>query len=187
MDLRPFYFDALDNTNRIVKGVDSAHLGDATPCEGWDVRALLNHVVGGLWMFAGALGGEDMTGRTSDRDLLGDDPAGAFDAARAAALDAWNADGALDRTVTITAGQMPSTVALRVALMEAVVHGWDLAKATGQDHGINPMVAAAMLDGMRKAVTDDQRGPGKFFDPEVKVPEDAPIEEQLVAFLGRTP
>ncbi len=187
MDLRPFYFDALENNSRIFSGVHESHLAAQTPCADWDASRLMNHMVGGIWMFVRALGGEKMDSVTEAPDLIGNDPAGAFEAAKAAAAQAWNEDDALDRTVVITAGEMPAAVALRVALMEAVVHGWDLAKATGQEHGINPMVGAAMLDGLRKAITSEQRGPGKFFEAEVKVSEEAPIEEQLVAFLGRQP
>ncbi len=110
-----------------------------------------------------------------------------FEAARTAAAEAWGADGVLESTVKLHLGAMPATLALRIALMEAVVHAWDLAKATDQKHGIDPMVAAAMLSGLRQTITDDQRGPGKLFEPEVAVAEDAPVEEQLVAFLGREP
>lgn len=187
MDLRPFYFNALENMGRIFAGARASQLDGATPCEGWNTRDLMNHIVGGTVMFAHALDGEDMTGRTVTGDIVGDDPASVFEGARKTAIDAWNAEGALERTTKIIVGEMPATIALRVALMEAVVHGWDLAKATDQPHGIEPMIAMAMLDGLRKTITPEQRGPGKFFEEEVAVPADAPIEEQLVAFLGRKP
>jgi uncharacterized protein (TIGR03086 family) len=188
MDLRPFYFNALENLGRMFESIGPSQYAEPTPCVEWDTRGLMNHILGGMWMFVRALGGEKMDG-SSDRgvDLVANDGAAAFKAAQAASVEAWSEEDALERTVVITAGEMPSTVALRIALMESVVHGWDLAKATGGDHGINPMVAAAMLDGLRKTITDDQRGPGKYFGTEVKVSEDAPIEEQLVAFLGREP
>lgn len=186
MDLRPIYYSALENTGRIVSGVDPSQYSAPTPCHDWDTRELVNHVVGGVIGFARSLEGEKIDPNIEMPDLIGDDPGAAFEAAKKAAVEAWSAEDALERTVYM-GNEMPATHSIRVALMEAVVHGWDIAKATGQETGTDPMIAAAMLDGLRKAITPDQRGEGNIFGPEVNVPEDAPIEAQLVAFLGRQP
>jgi uncharacterized protein (TIGR03086 family) len=186
MDLRPFYLDALDNVQRVIGGIEPADFALPTPCADWDVRRLVGHVTGGVWRFAKAAAGEDVSAPVETVDA-GPDPVSEFEAARSAAAESWGADGVLERTMKLHIGTMPATLALRIALMEAVVHAWDLAKATGQKHGIDPMVAAAMLSGLRQAITDDQRGPGKPFEPQVTIAEDAPMEEQLVAFLGRRP
>jgi uncharacterized protein (TIGR03086 family) len=189
MDLRPFYFGALDNLDRLFEGAQTKDRSVQTPCEDWTLGQLMNHIVGGVHMFARALAGETFsTGAVQNPpDLIGDDPAGAFAQAHKLAVEAWSDDAALERTVSIVAGSVPAPMALRIALTEAIVHGWDLAKATDQDHGMNPMVSAAMLDGLRKTITDDMRGPGRYFQAEVHVGADAPVEEQLVAFLGRQP
>lgn len=185
MDLRPFYFVALDNLGRLFAGTQASQLSATTPCDAWNVRALMEHIVGGTDMYARALGGEAFSAMPSGPEVLGEDPTSSLEAARKTAVDTWNDDGVLERTVVIPAGEMPGSLALRIALVEAVVHGWDLAKATGQEHGIEPMVAAAMLDGLRRSVTPELRG--TVFEEEVTVSDDAPVEEQLVAFLGRTP
>lgn len=186
MDLRPIYFAALENTGRIVSGVDPSRYSAPTPCHDWNTRELVNHVVGGVWGFARSLEGEKIDPNADVPDLIGEDPGAAFRAAQKSAVEAWSAEDALERTVYM-GSEMPAKQSIRIALMEAVVHGWDIAKATGQEAGTDPMTATAMLDGLRKAITPDQRGEGKIFGPEVKVPEDAPIEAQLVAFLGRNP
>ncbi|MCA1832964.1 MAG: TIGR03086 family metal-binding protein [Actinomycetota bacterium] len=186
MDLRPFYFNALENTGRIVAGVQAEQLAADTPCEGWSLRELINHLIGGVYLFERALAGEKNDPHQTPPDLAGDDPGVAFENARKLAVEGWSADGALERQVHVF-GEMPATGALRIALMEAVVHGWDVAKATGQDYGIEPMLATAMLDGLKKVYGDAPRGDDGFFAPEVEVPENASPEDKLVAFLGRRP
>jgi uncharacterized protein (TIGR03086 family) len=186
MDLRPLYFTALENTGRIVAGIKPDQLDGGTPCEGWSTRDLANHIVGGVLLFERALAGEKTDPNQKAPELIGDDPGSAFENARKLSVDAWSAPDALERTINV-GNDTPATGALRIALMEAVVHGWDLAKATGQDHGIDPMTATAMLDGLKKMLGEGPRPEGGPFAQPVSVPDDAPIQEQLVAFLGRTP
>lgn len=68
---------------------------------------------------------------------------------------------------------------------EFAVHGWDLARATGQSTDLDPEVAQRGLDFMSAALTPDRRGAA--FGPAVKLPEAAPVYDRLVAFAGRDP
>jgi uncharacterized protein (TIGR03086 family) len=111
-------------------------------------------------------------------------------AAGDAAVRAFGAPGALQRSVVLPVGQVPGEVALGLALTDAVVHGWDLAKATGQDTTIDESLATMLLAGLEQSVTADMRQPGgamPVFAPAFPVDAGRPAGERLVAFLGRQP
>jgi uncharacterized protein (TIGR03086 family) len=95
--------------------------------------------------------------------------------------------GALERENVDVGQGISGKFAFRVALAEAVVHGWDIAKATHQPYEIPEMLAEQMLDGMKKAFGDGPREPGGFFGQPVDVPDSAPAADRLIGFLGRTP
>ena len=78
---------------------------------------------------------------------------------------------------------MPGNAIVLIALVDTVVHGWDLAKATGQDAEMPPDVAEAALAFTTKAMKDRRIG---FGDP-VPVPDDASVTDRLVGWLGRNP
>lgn len=101
-------------------------LGRPTPCAEWDVRALLDHVVAGQSGLVAVLAGD--VPDWSERDRLGDDPAGAVDRALDAALDAFSGPGAVDAT----SEKLPGLRIVDFAAADAVVHGWDLATALGR-------------------------------------------------------
>ena len=82
-------------------------------------------------------------------------------------------------------GGMPGSVVIGMHLTEELVHGWDLAVATGQELPIDPAAAELALGVLRPVPEEMLRGPN--FGPEVAVPADAPSGIALVAFLGRDP
>lgn len=194
MDLAPIYLQRLGITAELVGNVKADQLADTTPCEGFDVRSLLNHLIGGVVMFAKGAKGEQMpdihtaimAGIPDFVGAAGDDAAAAFAPVVAEANEAWSIPQVAERTFTIGDG-MPGKAALRVALLEAVVHGWDIAKASNQAYEIPDMLAVPMLDGLRKGLGDGDRPAGGSFAPAVPVPEDAPAADKLIAFTGRTP
>lgn len=94
--------------------------------------------------------------------------------------------GVIERTFSIGAG-IPGAMALRIALVEAVVHGWDIARATGQAYSIPDDLAGPMLEGLRKQLGGGERAAGSPFVSEVAIPDDAPLQDRLIAFTGRTP
>jgi len=162
----------------------SGMLDRPTPCEKWDVRAVLNHLVGITWMFTLANQGE-LAGE-GEGDLIGDDPSAALAAASEANLASWRAGGAFDGDRTYPFGTFPAPAAALVNLEEVVVHTWDLARATGQDPAVDPAIAQLVFDFCRSIPLDDFRAHGAF-GPEVTVPATAPVTSRLVALLGRAP
>jgi uncharacterized protein (TIGR03086 family) len=174
---------ALATTGTLVAGVPATRWNDPTPCPGWDVRTLTNHLVGGLRIFAAQLTGTDAGGEHED-DWLVDAPAAAYADAAAAVLAAWRAPGAMDRTLEISLGPVPAPLGAVIELTEVVVHGLDLAVATGQTERVDEEQAAALHRLMLGMGFDAFRVPG-VFGPAVEVASDAPASVRLLGFLGR--
>ncbi len=178
---------AIEQGEAVVAGIrpDLAEL--PTPCPAWDVRGLVNHMVLDLRHFDERVRGEP---RSEDGDVLGEDWAESYRAAAGALLQAWRADGALDRTIEAQNGKMPARWFLGQHLLDIAVHDWDLAVATGQSAELDPDVARAALAWAKENIKPEFRGEegtGKSFGVEVPVPEDAPVYERLVGFMGRDP
>jgi uncharacterized protein (TIGR03086 family) len=134
-DIAELHAQALDATGRIVVGIPPGRWHADTPCQGWDVRALLNHVVAGnLWAAGLAAGGTiESVGGRFDGDVLGPDPAGSYAASAAAAAAAFRRPGALDAPCAVSYGPVPGSVYAGHRFLDVFIHGWDLAAATGQD------------------------------------------------------
>jgi uncharacterized protein (TIGR03086 family) len=181
---------AVTSTAEIVKGTAASRLGAPTPCSEWDVRALLSHVIGTLWLAEGLLSDQAprypmMPGGLPPADLVGDDPAAAYAEAAAAALVAAKSGDALTRLHVTPLGEMPGPALAGFTTLDIVVHGWDLAKATGQPADLDGRLAAHVLGFADQALTAETRAPR--IGPAVTVPEGAPVTDRLVAFLGRQP
>jgi uncharacterized protein (TIGR03086 family) len=182
---------ALATTGAVVAGVAPTQWSSPTPCPGWDVRAVTNHLVGGLRIFTAELTGTDAGGEHED-DWLGDSPAAAYTAAAAAVLAAWRAPGAMTRTLSISLGDVPARLGAVIELTEVVVHGLDVAVSTGQEDRVDARQVTSLHDlmlgmGLGMGLGMDMaafRTPG-VFGPAVPVPEDAPAHRRLLAFLGR--
>jgi len=94
----------------------------------------------------------------------------------------WRRPGALQRVVALPIGEVPAEVALGMALTDAVVHGWDLAAATGQDSTIDDRVAGPLLAAAQAAITDELRQPAgarAVFAQPVPIDPDSPAGERL--------
>ena len=174
---------ALTSTGSVVAGIPATRWNEPTPCPGWDVRTLTNHLVGGLRIFTAQLTGADAGGEHED-DWLGDTPAAAYADAAAAVLAAWRAPGAMDRTLHISLGPVPAPLGAVIELTEVVVHGLDLAVATGQSDRVDEAQAAALHQLMLSLGFDAFRVPG-VFGPAVEVADTAAPHQRLLAFLGR--
>jgi uncharacterized protein (TIGR03086 family) len=177
----------IDETSRLVEGVEPDDLGKATPCTEWTVRDLLNHITGGATMFAmsaeqGSIP-DDVLGQLLGGDNLGEDYRGAWKEASQRAMSAFGKPGILEKMVTLPFGEMPAGVAANIAIFDVTTHAADLAKATGQQVSDDELLETALGMG-RQIVSDDFRSAG-FFAAEEKVPDDAPPADRLLAFAGR--
>src|SRR4051812_10092576 len=123
---------AVDQTGRIVANVKPDQLGDPTPCADWDVRALLNHTIGGVNMFDDAAQGKELNAELFTGDQVGADAADAYERGAVKLKKTLQTPGVLDGQWTMPFGATPGQIAIAIATVETVTHGWDIAKATGQ-------------------------------------------------------
>ncbi len=167
----------------LVDGTRTDQLDDSTPCAEWNVRGLLDHVIGGGHMFAAGLRGDTLEGDGSV-DLVGDDHRAAFRAAIDGFSAALAATDDLDRPVALPFGTLPAVAALQLAAGDLLVHSWDLATATGQPFDPPADFVEASYGFFQMAVSDDLRAAG-LFGPAVTVAEDASPLVKLLGHAGR--
>jgi len=167
-----------------VHGIREDQWGLPTPCEGWDVRALVAHLVDEqLWtapLLEGRTIEEVAPGIPSDP--LGDDPVGAWDrAVRDAREGVDHTDpGAIAH---LSFGDVPAEEYVMQLFADLVVHAWDLARATGQDERLDPELVedlATWFDGNE----DAYRGAGVIGE-RVEVAPGADAQTKLLARFGR--
>lgn len=164
---------------------------DPTPCADWDVRALVNHLCYEQRWAPHLVAGEtiEQVGDAYDGDLLGDDPKRTFREAvetSTAAFERAASEGdGLDRIVHLSFGDVPCHVYLGQMLTDAEVHGWDLARATGQPEDLDADVVALVLPDMQQQ--EELIRSSGVFGPAVEVPADATDGEKLLGLLGRDP
>lgn len=177
---------ALASTRRIVAGVRADQWHDATPCEDMDVHDVVNHIVSGNFWVAPLVEGRTIeeVGDRYDGDVLGDDPTAAYDTSAEPAAAAFHRPGALDAPVAVSYGPVPGRVYAGHRFLDVLIHGWDVAKATGQDTTLDAELVEACWE-LAQREADMVRGSG-VFGKEVPVPHDAPLQDRLLAFLGRT-
>lgn len=181
---------AAAQVNRLLDGISDDRLSDATPCDGLTLAALLDHLVGLTQAFTEA------AHKTSDPD----GPAGGapvdvnldpeWRAKLPKQLDelvaAWREPSAWEGMTSAGGVTMPAEVMGVVALDELVLHGWDLARATGQAFDCDDASAEAVLGFTKMAAApefaDSRDG---LFGPVLDVPADGTAFEQALAYAGR--
>jgi uncharacterized protein (TIGR03086 family) len=184
MDLIAMAEQVFPRTAEIAGNVKPDLYRNPTPCSDWDVHQLLNHMISTHHMFAALLKDQDPA---EPLDEIGDDPGGAYDEAIAASLETWKMPGAFEQTLPLPIGATPGNVALALLVMDNIVHGWDLAQATGQHLPIDEDIAAYYLEQVRAMRLPRQPADGAPFGPEVPVPDSASSVDKLLGFLGRRP
>lgn len=181
-----------DAFERKVVAVQPEQWENQSPCEKWTARDVVDHIVSmhGYMLMP--------VGRALDTRLsVKDDPLAAFRGARTA-VEAVLDDPVLAATECDTpGGRMTAENHIdQVISDDLVLHGWDLARATGQDEAMDPgdverlwaTQSAVPAEVMEKFRTPGAFGPGiEVFGPEVQVPADAPLQDRLLGFIGRKP
>jgi uncharacterized protein (TIGR03086 family) len=162
-----------------VAAVPAERWDAKTPCPEWKARDLVQHMVDTQGMFLGFI-----DQKLGDIPSVDDDPSAAWDAARAV-VQAHLEDPASAQTEFegFTGKSTFEAGVDRFLNFDLVVHGWDLARATGQDESIDPAEVERVQAGA-DAFGEAMRGP-KAFGPAVEPPPDADAQTKLLAFLGR--
>ncbi|MGH9265301.1 MAG: TIGR03086 family metal-binding protein [Acidimicrobiales bacterium] len=186
-DLVGLFGRAVEGFGRYVAAVRPEQWRDPTPNDEWDVRVLVDHlVVEDLWA-PPLLDGLTIAqvGDRFDGDQLGDDPLGAWARASEEAVAAVGGEGALERIVHVSFGDIPGREYVSQLICDHVVHGWDLARAIGADERIAPDLVDFAYDFLAPQV-GGWRAAG-VFGPEVELPPGADRQSELLALTGRQP
>jgi uncharacterized protein (TIGR03086 family) len=174
---------ALANTTRLVEGIGDDQWQTSTPCAKWNVRELVQHTVGVMANFAGGAANAGPVGDPAEFDLGTD--AGATCAAVAAECVAnWTARGELESIVSLGENEFPGMVGININMLDAYVHGWDIAQATGQDANLNDDLCVGLLGFSQQAIPAAPRE-GDNFWAVVDAGENAGASNQLLGYLGR--
>ncbi|MFD9907103.1 TIGR03086 family metal-binding protein [Streptomyces sp. NPDC059063] len=173
---------------RLADGVKDDQLAGPTPCPDYAVRNLLGHVVGLAGAFADA--GRKRLGATTDRNpssSLPDIDDGWRDELPRRLTElarVWRDPAAWTGQTRAGGIDLPGEVAGVVALDELVVHGWDLARATGQEYAPDE----ASVRAAHGLLADAGEGEGGgLFGPPVPIAPDAPLLDRVIALSGRDP
>ncbi len=168
----------------ITEQIDEAQLHDPTPCSELDVAGVLTHMITGGGQFAFLFRGETPPTQEpappTDEVLVKH-----FQTTMEDLLDAVHSPGAMERVITAPLGEMPGDAFARLVAFDGLIHGWDLAQATGQPYTIDEDVVAAVDEFARQAITPEMRDSGMFGDPTCPPPWAGTLE-RLVAFSGRS-
>jgi uncharacterized protein (TIGR03086 family) len=160
-----------------------------TPCTDWDVRALVNHVVGeDLWtvpMMDGA--SIDDIGNRFDGDLLGDDPVMIGRAAADAAVIATASGLVAGRTVHLSFGDTPAEEYAYQLAADHLIHGWDLAVATGGDRRFDPQLIDPLAAWFAEREEMYRAGGAIAERPQPRLGDGADPQDQLLLAWGRDP
>ena len=186
LDLTP----ATTMLTQVVTDVRDDQLGAPAPCRGATVADLLDHV-DGLCVAFTAVAAKDPGARSqapsADGSRLGTDWRTRIPERLARLAGAWRHESAWTGMTRAGGLDLPGEVADQVAINEVVVHGWDIAAATGHEYAGEPeLVQAAYAFVQPAAAQNPDRTPG-LFGPPVAFPETAAQLDRLIGLTGRDP
>jgi uncharacterized protein (TIGR03086 family) len=189
MELRTLMTRAVDTSVALVQGIGPEMLDRPTPCPDYDVRALLGHMSG--WMTERARGAatkQTIEGAPDESRDVTAEPGWAdrfAEGARAAGA-AWSEPAAWEGTSSLSgAMQMPAEMLGGLMFSEFLLHGWDLAAATGQKFALDDDLARALFDQVSSMAGMAREY--RAFGPEVAVPASAPLADRALGLAGRDP
>ena len=174
-------------TVEVVRGIAPDQLDAPTPCTEFDVRALINHLL--FWgpSLVGAARKEGVAPPAEgEQDLAGSDWAARLEAQTDEIVASWSDPGAWEGMTRMgSPTQMPAPMIGGMVLGELVVHGWDLARATGQHPHWRDEVLAFTYDTVH--MTAEQGRQMGVYGPEVPVRATAPALDRILGLTGRDP
>jgi len=175
---------------RLAEGVRDEQLADATPCPDLAVRYLLGHLTHLAVAFRDAARKDLGVTTDTNPDAAVPDIGPGWREELTKTLDeladAWRDPAAWTGMTRAGGVDLPGAVAASVATDELVIHGWDLARATGQPYAPDPTALQVSHDFLRAAAEAGDDG-GGIFGPVVTVPADAPLLDRAVGLSGRDP
>jgi uncharacterized protein (TIGR03086 family) len=166
----------------VVHGVGT-RWDNPTPVAEWTVRDIVRHLT--EWFPAFLASGSDV--RLPLGPSVDSDPVSAWETHCAAVQAVLDDPATSDKILTNPhIGDVPLPDAIdRFYTADVFMHTWDLARASGQDDTLDADMCTAMLEGM-SSIEDILRSSGQY-GPRVEIPDDAPVQDRFIAFIGRNP
>jgi len=186
LDLTP----ATGMLTKVVADIGDDQLGAPTPCRGTKVADLLDHVDGLCLAFTAAAAKNEAAGSqapSADGSRLGPDWRMRVSNRLAQLASAWQDETAWTGMTRAGGVELPGDAAGCVAINEIVVHGWDIAAATGHDYACETELIQAAYAFVQSAVAQNPDGNPGLFGPAVSVPDSAPPLDRLIGLTGRDP
>ncbi|NEE00398.1 TIGR03086 family metal-binding protein [Phytoactinopolyspora halotolerans] len=175
----------------LVRGVGHDRLSAPTPCPEMSLGDLLHHVDGLSVAFTMAAtksfpdGGSQAP--SADAAKLGPDWRQRIPEQLAELAQAWKDEAAWTGMTEAGGVQLPAEIAGLVALDEVVIHGWDIAVASGQGFSCDPELLQAVHGFVEASAAENPEGTPGLFGPPVPVPADAPLLDRVIGLTGRDP
>jgi uncharacterized protein (TIGR03086 family) len=187
MDAVELHGKTVERWLELLSGIDDNHWKAPTPCSDWDVRELVNHVTSEERWAVPLMQGRTIgdVGDALDGDLLGDRPIESAQRAAQDAIAAFADPGAAERTVALSRGPTLARDYAYELAADHLIHGWDLAAATGQDRTMPNELVTVVAEWFVDHEDAYRRG-GAIAD-RVPVGSDAGIQDRLLAAFGRDP
>jgi len=181
------YVRAMESTRRFVDAVSRDQWTLPTPCTDWNVRQVANHLIGeNLWareLFQGKTIAE--VGSKLDGDLTGDAPARAYAASQEAATGAGTAPGAMQTICHLSFGDYSGSDYAAQLFLDLLIHGWDIAKATGQDTTLDPQLVDACLPFAADFTRQVRNAGANAYGEDLTASAADDPQTQLLALVGR--
>jgi uncharacterized protein (TIGR03086 family) len=187
-DPRALQAVAFAQARLVIAGVRPDEMTLPTPCNEFDVRTLIGHMITAMRRYACAGRGGDplsipmVTTGISDYGWIT-----AFDAAADEVRDVWSDNDLLGRDIKLPWATLPGALVVSVYSLELTVHTWDLAAAVGDLREFAPEIGEEMLAVAKQMAPAEVRGAaiGHAFEGVVDVSEDSHVYDRLAAWLGR--
>jgi len=173
---------------RVVDGVRPEQFSGPTPCTEWEVRELLNHLI--LWTshsLERRAHGESVAPELTEKDFAASPSfAAEYQAQLDRAIAAWSDPAFWEREVPVMGASTPASDVAAMMIAELVLHGWDLAAATGQEYTVADNAAAAALAAVEANAELFRQYKG-FADPVAIPAQSSSVLEKTLAASGRDP
>jgi uncharacterized protein (TIGR03086 family) len=173
----------LPTLSAMVDRIQVTQMEQPTPCTKFSVHDVIDHMIVLGGSFSYWFRGEQAP-ELKAPDVYGSVPASEFRAVMDDLLDAARSPGAMERTISAPVGEMPGSTFAQFVAFDGLIHGWDLASATGLAYELPAAVIASVDEFARRTLTAEMRD-GDTFKAATTAPDDASQLERLVAFSGR--
>ena len=186
MDTKDLYKKSEIDLDRFIKNIKQDQWNTQSTCSEWVVKDLVNHLVyENLWL-ADLLDGKtvaEVGDQYEEKDLLGDDPKQAWEQSSQKASVSLTGFGDLEKIINLGERQISFSQYLSEMIFDKIIHGWDVAKSTGQADDLDQELVDFVYD--YAAQKEEELRSYGVIGKRIEVPKDADKQTKLLAMLGR--